>query len=258
MIAQLQAERPGLSSSKVAEWRLWTYIVATAIHAFELILDLFRKEVDELTNRITPGSETWYKEMCLRFQNGHELLFDNENAMLYYEADAPDTRIVKVVAVKSAAEIYHRQISLKVAKFDTDGKVIPLSEDELYNFTGYVQVFKFADDPVDIVSTTADKILYDLEVFYEPAIPVTVVRGNVLQALSDFRLKLDFNAMFYPQRLLDVLLSVKGVVTADLKTIKRKGATDPDFEEVSVMSELQSGYFEYADDCVLAMTSIKA
>lgn len=258
MIVELQAEHPDLSTSKVAEWRLWTYIVSVAIHTFELILDLFRKEVDELTSRITPGSETWYKEMCLRFQNGHELLFDNESAMLYYEVDDPDARIVKIVAVKSAAEINHRQISFKVAKVDNDSKVVPLTEDELYNFTGYVQAFKFADDPVDIVSTTSDKIRYNLEVFYEPAIPVTIVRDNILRVLSDFRLSLDFNAMFYPQRLLDVLLSVKGVVTADLKEISRKGATDPDFEVVGVMSELQSGYFEYDNDCVLIMTSIKA
>lgn len=36
-----------LSTSKVAEWRLWTWIVATAIQAFEVILDLFKKEVQE-------------------------------------------------------------------------------------------------------------------------------------------------------------------------------------------------------------------
>lgn len=37
-----------LSTSKVAEWRLWVFVSAAAIQAFEVILDLFRKEVDEL------------------------------------------------------------------------------------------------------------------------------------------------------------------------------------------------------------------
>lgn len=72
-----------LSTSKVAEWRLWTWIVATAIQAFEVILDLFKKEVQEKTDKITPGTVRWYGEQCLRFQNGHKLLFDKNTAALY-------------------------------------------------------------------------------------------------------------------------------------------------------------------------------
>ena len=84
-----------LSTSKVAEWRLWTWVVATAIHTFEVILDLFRKEVQEKTDKITPGTVRWYGEQCLRFQNGHKLLFDKKTAALYYAEDDPAARIVK-------------------------------------------------------------------------------------------------------------------------------------------------------------------
>ena len=84
IITDLQTYFPKLSTSKVAEWRLWTYVVAAAIHAFEIILDLFRQEVDELTAKITPGTKLWYAEMCYRFQNGHTLVFDKNTAQFYY------------------------------------------------------------------------------------------------------------------------------------------------------------------------------
>ena len=38
-----------LSTSKVAEWRLWTYVIAVTVHSFELILDVFKSEIDTLT-----------------------------------------------------------------------------------------------------------------------------------------------------------------------------------------------------------------
>lgn len=57
MIAALQT-RTGitLSSSKSAEWRLWTYVIAVCIHSFEIVLDVFKEEVDAQAYRITPGT----------------------------------------------------------------------------------------------------------------------------------------------------------------------------------------------------------
>lgn len=49
IIDSLQQESGlSLSTSKVAEWRLWTYVFAVVVHTFEIILDMFRIEVDTL------------------------------------------------------------------------------------------------------------------------------------------------------------------------------------------------------------------
>lgn len=112
IITDLKANFPNLSVSKFAEWRLWTYMVAAAIHAFEVILDLFRQEVDDLTTKITAGTKLWYAEMCYRFQNGHTLVFDKATSQFYYEQDDPDSRIVKVVAVNEG----YKTVSIRVAK----------------------------------------------------------------------------------------------------------------------------------------------
>ena len=249
----LRNSHPDLSDSKVSEWRVWTYVVAVAIYSFEIILDLFRTEVNALTDRITPGTTRWYAEMCYRFQHGHELLFDEKTAMLYYAKDDPDARIIRVVAVAEG----EAGLSVKVAKFDEAGKIIPLTEDERYNFAGYVDSFKFAGVETEVISTVADCIRYRLDVYYDPAVPRTTVREKVKQALDDFRISLSFDAMFYVQRLVDAVMAADGVVTVDPVSVSRQGADTEGFLPVTVMTELYSGYFNYADDCEFTLISTK-
>ena len=225
--------------------------MATAIYTFEVILDTFRREIDSTANKIAPGTVRWLVEWCKRFQNGHTLLFNKDTAQLYYAQDDPQARIVSVVAVTTA----NRRISIKVAKLDDQNRITPLTADELHNFTGYVDSIKFAGDEIATISTTADKIRYNIEVYFDPAVPATTIRENVLKALDAFRSDQDFNSMFYRERLADAVMSAEGVVTVDLRAIEYKGASMGEFNSAGVSLELESGYFDYADDSVLVLTS---
>lgn len=242
-----------LSSSAVAEWRLWTYIFAVCIHSFELVLDLFRKEIDILTSKITPGTVRWYAEMCYRFQNGHELLFDPKTAMLYYAKEDEAAKIVKVVAVTEG----ENRIFIKAAKIDSNGKIVPLSVDEKHNFTCYIDAVKFAGVQTDVISTTEDKIRYELDVYFNPAVPSTTITANVLSRLKNFKTEIGFDSMIYRQKFIDAVMSVDGVVTCELKNFSRKGASMNEFVSINIFSELESGYFEYDKDSILTPISIK-
>lgn len=242
-----------LSTSKVAEWRLWTYIVAVAIYTFEIILDAFRSEMDTLTYKITPGTVRWYAEMCYRFQNGHELAFDAEKAMLYYPQDDPDARIVKVVAIREETN----KLTIKAAKQDESGKMVPLSLEERYNFTGYIDAIKFAGVDTNIISTTEDLIRYRLEVYYDTSTPVTTVNENIVSGLETFKSSLGFDSMIYTQKFIDAVMHAEGVVTCKLISMQRKGSTDNDFIPVDICSELVSGYFEYDNDSELILKASK-
>lgn len=252
--ADLTARRPGLSTSNVAEWRSWVWVVATAIHLFEVILDQFRAEIDAAADKITPGTVRWYIDQCRRFQNGHELLFNQDTAQLYYAEDDPAARIIDVVAVTEGKE----RLSIKVAKLDPQNKIVPLTAAELYNFTGYVDSIKFAGIETVTVSTNADRVRYNVEVFYNPAVPVTTVRDKVLTALDAFRQEQDFNSMLYRQKFAAAVMAVDGVITVELKSMERKGTSMEAFEPVGVADELEAGYFDYTDDCTLSLTSTKA
>lgn len=242
-----------LSSSKVAEWRLWTYVFALAIHTFELILDAFRSEIDTITDKITPGTTRWYAEMCYRFQNGHELLFDESKAMLYYEDDDPEAQIVKIVAIGEDKN----KLSIKAAKRDIAGKIVPLNPDELYNFSSYIDAIKFAGVDTSVVSTNADLLRYEMEVYFEPAIPHTLVRENIEAALDEFKASLGFDSIIYRQRFIDAVMQAEGVVTCHLISLERKGTTDQNFVPVGIYAELESGYFEYDKGCTVTLKSVK-
>ena len=254
MIMSLQAKTGlTLSTSKVAEWRLWTYIVAVAIHTFEVTLDVFKSETDSLTNKITPGTVRWYAEMCYRYQKGHELLFDENTAMLYYERNDPDSQIIKAVAIREN----ENKLTIKVATQNEDGKIIPLNQEELYNFTAYIDSIKFAGMGVNVVSTSEDRLRYNLDVYFEPSVPTSIVRTNIVHALEQFKSSLGFDSMIYKQRFIDAVMSASGVVTCDLKALDRKGATDVDYIPVGIYSELEAGYFEYDENSVLTLKSVK-
>lgn len=255
IITDLQASFPRLSTSKVAEWRLWTHVVAAAIHAVEVILDLFRGEVDDYTARITAGTRQWYAEMCYRFQNGHTLLFDNATMQFGYEQDDPDSRIVKVAAVREGAKM----VSIRVAKTDEQGRIVPLDDSERRNLTDYMDTIHTAGIPTTIVSTTADTIRYNLNVYYDPSVPSSAVRSNVERAIEAFKTSLSFDAMFYAQRLVDTVMHAEGVVTVDVVALEHKTSVETDFSPIPVRVELAAGYFEYAPEGnVITLQSIKS
>lgn len=248
----LKEKHSDLSSSATAEWRLWSYVVAVAIHAFELLLSSFKSEIEELTRRITPGTRRWYVEICKRFQMGHELLYDPKTAMLYYAADDPKSRIVDVVAVSGD----NAMLAIKVAKIDDNGKLKKFEPDQLHNFKGYIDTVKFVGVDVSVISTEADKVKYNIEVFYDPIKPRTQIEADIKKALDEFKNNLNFDSILYAGRLSDCVMHIDGVMTVTTNSIDRCGATEAEYTPVGTFCELQAGYFEWATESVLTITSI--
>ncbi|MCD8081479.1 MAG: hypothetical protein LUF04_14100 [Bacteroides sp.] len=262
IIEQLQ-ERTGVtySPSKVAEWRIWTYIVAAAIHAFEIMVDLFRAEIDTITDKVTTGTARWYAEMCYRFQSQGTLIFDESTATLYYDEVIPEAQIIKVVAIKENGY----KLVIKAAKRDGDGYIVPLSLEEKEKFIIYINSIKFVGVDTNIISETEDKVWYDMDVYYDPSIPPSAVHRNVLIALDNFKTSLGFDSMIYKQRMADAVMQVPGVVTCNILSLERewgdKNAGEGSGYEhtvIDVYDELHSGYFEYDEEqCHITMISIK-
>lgn len=251
--SSIQEAFPGMSTSATAQWRQIAHVVAVAICAFELLMDSFRTEMQELTRRITPGTLRWYAEMCRRFQMGHELIFDPVTAMLYYAKDDPKARIIDVVAVSDA----DNHIGIKVAKIGDDGKVNPLSVDELHNFSGYINTIKFVGIDTSVISTEADVVKYNMEVFYDPIQPKTTIEANIKGALEEFKRNLNFDSTLYAGRLADCVMHIPGVMTVNMVSLERRGATEVEFTPVGTFCTLTAGYFDWDKNVVLTLIPIK-
>lgn len=264
IIKDVSANMPGLSGSTVAEWRLWAYIVAVAIHYFEIVMDLFRKEIDTLTAQITPGTVRWYAEMCKRFQNGDSLVFDEKTALLAYPVIDDAKRIIEVAAVSEGKDESNK-LFIKVAKKNADGKIVELDTVEYNNLLAYIDAIKFAGCQTEIVNTKADQIYYDLTVYHDPAVANAVVCSGVEEALKNFKVSIDFDGVLYRQKMLDAVMAVKGVITCVLSDFKQhsyQSASDDDWRAIDTHAELDAGYFDWADgsvadvECRLAIKSI--
>lgn len=144
-------------------------------------------------------------------------------------------------------------MSIKAAKRDNSGKIVPLNIEERYNFSSYIDAIKFAGVDTNVISTSADRLRYNLEVYFDPAIPNTLVQEYVEKAPDDFKASLGFDSMIYKQQFIDAVMNAEGVVTCNLVSQERKGVTDTGFAPVGIYPELESGYFEYDPDCVATL-----
>ena len=83
-IEEIQAEliaqkenQPALSgltsTSKVSEWRLWTYIVAVCTWTLEKLFVQHQVDVESLLLQKLPHTLNWYKNKALAYQHGQSL-----------------------------------------------------------------------------------------------------------------------------------------------------------------------------------------
>jgi hypothetical protein len=96
-----------------------------------------------------------------------------------------------------------------------------------------------------------------VQVCYNPSYPLETVTKNTETAMENFKLSQDFGGILYPNRFLDYVINVQGVVTAKLLSFSRKGTSDAEFAQADVSVRLEAGYFNYdSDNCYVTYMPI--
>ncbi|MBN2814993.1 MAG: hypothetical protein JXQ80_13000 [Bacteroidales bacterium] len=251
----LVGNQPGLSTSSTAEWRIWVEIFAYAIWLFEVVMDVFRADVENQLSKKQPGTREWYSEKALAFQNGHTLTVDEWGVVGYAVTDT-EAQIVKRASISEAGGT----VTIKVAKINAETNELEplnLTDGEYLNFQRYMDAVKFAGTAVEYRSLPADVVEYDISVYYDPLYLPSEVEANVLAALAAFRTALSFDARLYKTDFVTAVQAVAGV-----KSVKVNSMTIiPEEGEpvvLDVVEELESGYFNFSDDSVIEMINIDA
>ncbi len=174
---------PTLSTSTVAQWRLLTYAVAVAMHYILLMYDSLTEELDEIADSSAAGTSDWYVKKILEFQDGHELLYNEETSELYYEQDDEDARIIKRAVVSDSNGV----VAIKVAKQSDDGSLEPLGSSEYVNFTSYMNAIKFVGIPYTIVSNNADEVYYKAIIYYDTRYMISELEELIKAADEELR-----------------------------------------------------------------------
>lgn len=216
-----------LSISKVAIWRLISYIVAYTIWTHEQLFDTAKEEINTLVENRVFGQLPWYVTKAKEFQLGDELIFINNEYYGYENIDE-----TKRIVTQASSTVSEGVILVKAAKGDV-GSFEKLNDSEKTALQIYFlgnNGFN-ADDGIApagakmrIVSEDPDDMKMHVDVFVDPLVIDT--NGLLLSdgttkpvedAVTAYIQQLPFNAVFTVAGLTDSIQAVNGVVNVVVK-----------------------------------------
>ncbi len=210
------------ASSKVADWRLFVYIIAVAIWLHENIWDLFKAEVDSIVESAIPGTSRWYQSVAFIFQYGDALSWI-DNKFKYETVDVTKQIIKRSATIETGGVLY-----IKVAKLNGNDPV-KLDAGELTAFRTYINDIKFAGTNISIISADADRLKLTLNIIYDPL--VLASNGSLLtnsaifpveDAINDYLAGIVWAGTFNLTKLIDAIQVAQGVVDPILTTVEGK------------------------------------
>ena len=256
LIFQAKAQEPALnelnSTSKVAIWRLWVYIIAVAIWSLEKIFDLHRVDIDRRLAELKPHTARWYRNKALAFQYGFDLLPDSDkfNNQGHTEEAIEASKIVKYSAVIESKN--EGRLIVKIAGEQGD-TLQPITDAQKQAFEAYLQEIKDAGVRLSVVNYQPDILHLQMKIVYDPLVldsngqSIIHATKPVETAIKDYLKRLPFNGELVLAHLIDVLQQAKGVriphlVLAQSKNIT-SGGSYGDFETIEISKIPTAGYF---------------
>lgn len=243
------------SKSMYAIFRLFTFIIATAIFIFEGFLDNHTAEINQKLANQKTGTKPWYRFMALQFQYGFDLVqdkdfFDNGNATA---EQIEVSKIIKYAAVNEAQD--SSRVILKIAG-ETNGVLTDFDDpDQVEAIEKYIDEIRVAGVQVTIINYKADKLYLNLRIKRDSLVltenGMSKLDGNfpVNEALKEFMKELDFNGELKLSALVDKLQVIPGVIDATVLSAS-SAWIDPDLDGYGIPQPIliskiaESGYFE--------------
>lgn len=229
------------SSSNVAMWRLWTYVVAVCIWTLENLFDYHRDEVAAIVAEHKPHTLQWYATKARLFQLG-VLLPDGSDTYAVPNND-PAVAIVKYAAAIELSNM----IRIKAAKAAGDA-LAALSGGELSSFEGYMNKIKDAGIRLQVTSGSPDILQLAINVYYDPLVLSSTgarLDGTsatpVLSAINTFLRNLPFNGVFILNDFITWLQLIEGVRIGHIVTAQANYAITP-FLPIDVKYTPDAGY----------------
>lgn len=254
------------SVSRVAIWRLITYVVAVCAWVQQTLFDEHVEETEAIILAKNPPSRYWYQQKCLDFQYGFPLLpesdvFDNTGKT---QQQIDDSKVVKYAAIVKQVNSFGRiTLIAKVAGVDGDDNVAQLDDDVVDALQYYFDDEKVAPagDNVLVQSGPADKIKTTWLIQYNPLVlnaDGQRIDGSdntpVQDAIKEFlQTVYTFGGKYVPTFHIDFVQKVSGVVEPQLLECYGTYGALP---WTAINSEYvpNSGYLKFYDESDLTIT----
>lgn len=235
------------SQSKVAIWKLYCYIVAVANYTLDVFWDETKTEMEEIAANSVVANAPWYADQVKKWQYGAPLIW-NPNTFKYYYADDSSSaalakRLVKQVAVVEVNSGSFHGVVIKVKGAIGQLDNTPGTEED--SLFAYLSEIKPAGVQTSIVNLPGDNIRLHLKVYYDGTLILNDFKTVIEGALETFFSTIQFNGIFYTNKLVDALQKVTGTKEpwCFAEGIEAKADSDLVYADVTESYEPVSGHF---------------
>lgn len=256
LILQAKTQEPALnelnSTSKVAIWRLWVYIIAVAIWSLEKLFDQHRADIDKRLAELKPHTARWYRSKALAFQYGFDLLPDSDkfNNQGHTEEAIEASKIVKYSAVIESKN--EGRLIVKIAGEQGD-TLQPITDAQKQAFEAYLQEIKDAGVRLSVVNYQPDVLHLQMKIIYDPLVldsngqSIIHATKPVEETIKSYLKRLPFNGELVLAHLIDALQQAEGVKIPHLVLAQSKNITSSGeygaFETIEISKIPTAGYF---------------
>ncbi len=244
------------SNSLYAIFRLFTFVIASAIFIHEGFFDQHSQEINAMIYNQKSGRVSWYKTMALNFQYGFDLVqdkdyFDNGNAT---QEEIEASKIIKYSAVNESDN--ESRVIIKIAG-ETDGLLSHFTDlNQVEAIEAYFKEIKWPGK-ITIINYKADKLYLNIQIKRDALVlnnqGMSILDGNypVVEALKEFMKELDFNGELKLSAMVDKMQGIPGVLDATVLSAQ-SAWIDPLLEgdgygvpqPINISKVAESGYFE--------------
>ena len=247
------------SDSKVSVINGIAWFVSAAIYSFETIMDTFIVDINDIIKDRINGTPSYYVNAALKYQHGDKLKIKDDGLGFGYEKTDETKRIITQASYQESSnpQSLDTKLILKVAT-GTNGKLSPLTEDQLTQVTAYINQIKFAGKYIEVFSRKGDIIIPRLTVFYDGSVMEETMRSALDDALNKFIMETKFNSAIYVSSIVSCLMAVEHVtdVYMDVNAVPQQGVYIVSYESDGTQSEEKRvGRMTYASSGFLRESS---
>jgi len=213
--------------SKVSFESMLFYAFAFSIWSFEMILDLFKTEIQARVDAAYIANSSWWHAQAMAFQKGIGLIMNPTTFIFGYATSDITKQIIKRVAVRQNVDGVCK-VQLFVAT-ETGSDITALTNDDKVLFEAYANTIKPAGVLIQVISGAGDIVDFSITVDYNPLVLDStgklIIGSNypVIDSISNFITKLndvDFGGNLNITKLMDAIQLVDGVVDVSVTDFK--------------------------------------
>ena len=244
------------SSSKVAIYNLWAYIVAFCMWSIYKAWDIFKIEMDQKIREQKLYSLLWFRNMALEYRHGHPL---DETTGIYTGEGYTEEEILaaEIVARASVNEIEinkRKHLFIKMAK-EVNDKLVKLDDAEKAGVEQYFARIKPAGTKIITFSDDPDELKLNITFYYNPLIldqNGARIDGSdnepVQTAIKDYLSNLKFNGEFILSELVDILQNIEGCADREvyIESAEANYLEPAEWNPIESSYIANSGYMEIA------------